>query len=125
MNVCIVNGKRYELPSGSISVVNNKVYCNGKLVTDTNEFKEKNIKIVIQGNVDGDISTESGDIEVNGNCKNVKSVSGDINIKGDVGGDVKSTSGDITCRDISGNVQTVSGDIKNRIRNNFGKIFIS
>ena len=125
MNVCIVNGKRYNLPSGNVNVINGKVYCNGKLITDTEDISEKNIKIVIQGNVEGDVSTDCGDIEVNGNCKTVKSTSGDINIKGNVSGDVKSTSGDIACGEVQGDVQTVSGDIKNTARRLFQKIFIN
>lgn len=124
MNVCIVNGKRYNIPSGNINVINGKVYCNGKPVIDTNDFTEKNIKIIIQGNVDGDVKTDCGDIEVTGNCRSVISTSGDITIKGSVSGGVKSTSGDITCDEIRGDVQTVSGDIENKAKGFFKRIFI-
>ena len=27
---CMINGKRYDLPSGNINIVGNKVYCNGR-----------------------------------------------------------------------------------------------
>ena len=124
MNICIVNGKRYNIPSGNINVINGKVYCNGKPVIDTNDFTEKNINIVIQGNVEGDVKTDCGDIEVTGNCRSVISTSGDINIKGSVGMSVKSTSGDITCGEVRGDIQTVSGDIENKAKGFFKRIFI-
>lgn len=125
MNTVIVNGKRYEIPSGNISIINNKVYCNGKSVIDTNDFTEKNIKIVIQGNVEGDVKTDCGDIEVTGNCRSVISTSGDINIKGSVGFSVKSTSGDITCGEVHGDIQTVSGNIENKGKGFLKNIFIN
>ena len=124
MNTVVVNGKRYEIPSGNISIINDKVYCNGKLITDTNDFAEKNIKIIIQGNVEGDVKTDCGDIEVTGNCRSVISTSGDINIKGSVGLSVKSTSGDITCGEVHGDIQTVSGDIEHKGKGFLKKIFI-
>jgi len=124
MNTVVVNGKRYDIHGGNISVINNKVYCNGKLITDTNEITQKNIKIVIQGNVEGDVKTDCGDIEVTGNCRSVISTSGDINIKGSVSGGVKSTSGDITCDEVHGDIQTVSGDIENKGKGFFKKFFI-
>ena len=123
MNVVIVNGKRYEVPSGSISVVNNKVYCNGELITDTSDFKEKNIHITVEGNVQGDVSSTSGDITINGSCRNVKATSGDIKITGNVSGNVCTTSGDIECGDIMGNVSTVSGDIIKRVKSFLKNIF--
>ena len=108
MNVVIVNGKRYETDGGSISVVNDKVYCNGKLLTDCE--KGKNINIIIEGNVDGNIETASGNITVKGSCRSVNTTSGDVEC-GDVNGDVKTVSGDVKCRSIGGSVKTVSGDI--------------
>ena len=44
MNTVYVNGKKYILPNGNVSVVNNKVYWNGILVEDCDLFKEKIIK---------------------------------------------------------------------------------
>ena len=111
MNTVIVNGKRYSTNGGSISVINNKVYVDGKLLSDTNEAKEKTINITVEGNVEGDITTDVGGITVKGNCTgDVKTTSGDVDCK-DVGGDVKTVSGDVKCKFVSGRVQTVSGDI--------------
>ena len=41
----------------------------------------------------------------------VSSISGDIEISGNVSGDVKTTSGDITADGISGNASSMSGDV--------------
>ena len=59
MNKVYVNGKKYILPNGSVSVVNNKVYWNGKLVEDCYLLKEKIINITIEGNVEGDIKCDT------------------------------------------------------------------
>ena len=111
MNTVIVNGKILNLPDGNISVVNDKVYVNGKLITDENSSKK--INIVINGSVNGDIKTDCGDIKISGNCNNVQSTSGDIECR-DINGNVQTTSGDIKCNTIHGNVKTVSGDISTR-----------
>lgn len=114
MGLVIVNGKRYTTPEGSsVSIIDNNVYCNGKLIIDTEKIVEKNIKIEVQGNVN-ELKTSSGNVNIIGNCGNVKSTSGDITIKGDINGNVATTSGDIRCSKISGNVDTVSGDIIKR-----------
>ena len=111
MNVIVVNGKKYTTNGGSISVINNKVYVDGELLSDCDEFKEKVINITVEGNVEGDISTDVGNITVKGNCTgDVKTTSGDVDCK-DVGGDVKTVSGDVKCKFVSCGVHTVSGDI--------------
>lgn len=112
-NIVIVNGKRYQCDSGNITVVNNKVYCNGKLVSDTNsEFAEKEIHITIEGNVN-DISVTAGNVSVKGTADSVSAKSGDVYIGMDVLGECKTVSGDIT---VQGNVyngcNTVSGNIR-------------
>lgn len=106
----IVNGKKYTLPGGSISVIGNKVYCNGKLVEDCSEIKEKNITIIVNGNVDK-VSTDTSNITINGNVNNVETDTGDIKITGDVSGNVSSDTGDIHCGNIGGNAKTSTGDI--------------
>ena len=110
MNVVIVNGKRYETAGGGISIVGNKVYCNGKEITDCEHISEKNVYITVEGNVEGDIETSSGSITVKGNCHSVHTTSGDVECR-DVEGDVKTVSGDVKCKSIGGSVKTVSGDI--------------
>lgn len=45
MNIVTVNGKTYNLPNGNVSVIGSIVYCNGKIVTDCDEFDAKKIKV--------------------------------------------------------------------------------
>lgn len=114
MGTVNVNGRIYHTPEGSsVSVINNKVYVDGKLFEDFNETKEKNIKITIEGDIH-DVKLDCGDIVVNGNVNNINNINGDIKIKGDVSGDVKNTNGDISAHTIYGDAKTVSGDISNR-----------
>lgn len=112
MNVCVVNGKRYELPDGSVSIINDEIYVNGKKYVDGKDFKEKTLNITIEGNVNN-IEIPSGKVTVNGDAGNVSTTSGDITIKGQVSGGVSTTSGDVEIGgNVGGNIHTVSGDIK-------------
>ena len=110
MNVVVVNGKKYTTTGGSISVIGNKVYCDGELLSDCDEFKEKVINIVVNGNVDGYVKTTSGNIKLQGSVGEIETTSGDVDIVGNVG-NVKTVSGDVKAKKILGNVKTVSGDI--------------
>jgi hypothetical protein len=112
MQSCFVNGKRYVFADGaSISIINDKVYCNGKVVIDTNDIKDKVINITIKGNVEK-ASTGSGSLEIKGDVCTVQSASGNISIVGNVSGDVTTSSGDVKCGDVlNGNVKTMSGDV--------------
>lgn len=88
-----------NLTNKNISIRNNKVYVNGKRVDDLSDCPDKEITLVVEGNV--------GNVDISGNleCKNVN---GDIDCSGSVHcGDV---TGDIDC---SGSVYcgNVSGDI--------------
>ena len=113
MNVVNVNGKTYKLPDGNVSVINNKIYHNGKLVVDVEEIKEKNINIEISGDA-CNVSLDCGNITVKGNCKDVTNTNGDIIIKGDVLGNTKTTNGDIKCKHINGCAETVNGNINGK-----------
>lgn len=47
-NQIIINGKKYNnIPSGNLTISNNKVYINGNLIENLNNREEKNIKIEI------------------------------------------------------------------------------
>ena len=79
MNTVYVNGKKYILPNGNVSVVNNKVYWNGILVEDCDLFKEKIININIEGNVEGDIKCDTIEsINIKGSCKDIQIINVDI-----------------------------------------------
>jgi len=48
-SVMIINGKKYESNSGSMTVIGNKVYIDGKLAE---EYDEKNIiQLTVTGNI--------------------------------------------------------------------------
>lgn len=126
-----VNGKHYTNLKGDVTIINNKVYVNGKPVDDLNECPEKNITIYLTGNINnlsvdccdvvnitGDVSlvkTSSGDIHIDGRVScGVESASGDITVDGDVTGNVSTKSGDVEIKNLRGNCTTVSGDIVTR-----------
>lgn len=88
-----------NLNNKNISIRNNKVYVNGKRVDDLSDCPEKEITLVVEGDV--------GNVDISGNleCQNVN---GDVDCSGSVRcGDV---TGDIDC---SGSVYcgNVGGDI--------------
>ena len=117
-----INGN--NIVGNNITVIGNKVYVDGKELTEYSDSKTVNINIVgdvdsieggnnivITGNV-REVNSYSGDIEVKGNVEgSVESRSGDINISENVGGNVETVSGDVRAKAINGNVKTVSGDI--------------
>ena len=79
MNVVNINGRKYTAPDGcSVSVINNKVYFNGKLAEDFNDWRDKNIEIKIEGN-----------------CAEVKTDAGNITVEGNVEGDASSDAGTV------------------------------
>ena len=137
-NIVSINGKRYQCDSGNITVVNNKVYCNGKLVSDTNsEFTEKEIHITIEGNVN-DVSVTAGNVTVKGTADSVSAKSGDVYVGMDVLGECKTVSGDITvkgnvyngCNTVSGNIRATYAaasprDIPERMRRSYVRTDIS
>ena len=121
MNVVNINGKIYSAPDNCVvSVKNNKVYFNGKLAEDFNDWKEKNIKIVVEGNCK-EVKADAGNITIEGNVEgNVNADASNISIEGDVKGNVTADCGNISANYIAGNVSTDCGNIgKNSI---FSKI---
>lgn len=102
-----VNGKTYK--GNSISVLNDRVFIDGKEVDDKGNSKTINIKV--EGNIDTLEVDYCDELDIKGNCKNVTSKNGNIGIKGDVDGDITSKNGDIICRNVTGSVETKNGDI--------------
>jgi len=71
-------------------------------------------KIDIKGNVTKGVKTMSGDISIGGKVDgDITTQTGDVDC-GDVDGTVKTMSGDVKCGTVAGNVSTLSGDIKNQ-----------
>jgi len=95
-NTINVNGKKYEVEGSNISVVNGKIYADGKLV---NEEEVKANTIEIQGNIN------SLETDLSVNCNNVK---GDIKAGGsincdNVGGNI-TAGGSVNCDKVKGNI---------------------
>lgn len=112
MNVVNINGRTYSAPDGvSVSVINGKVYFNGKLQEDFTNWKEKNIEIIVIGNC-GEVKADAGNINIRGDVEgNVNADAGNISIEGDVRGNVTADCGNISANHISGNVSTDCGNI--------------
>ena len=99
------------MEGNDVSVINSKVYVDGKLVEDASDSKTKNITVHVYGNVDK-LDTP-GSVSVEGNVGSIETASGDVKVKGCVTGDCKSSSGSIIVGgDVSGSCTTMSGDIK-------------
>jgi len=112
MSTVIINGKKYTSNGGGISVINNKVYIDGKLASDENNSVAKVINITVEGNVNGNVQNDVGNVTVNGNTKDVKATSGEVKITGNVEGNVNTASGDVEIGgSIYGSVTTASGDV--------------
>ena len=113
MNKVTINGRTYTAPDGcSVSVINNKVYFDGKLAEDFNDWKEKKIEIKIEGNC-GEVKADVGNITIEGNAGgDVVSDTGNIKVQGDVKGNARTDCGNISANHIFGNATTDCGNIK-------------
>lgn len=103
----IVNGKKYS--GNNVSIINDKVYIDGKLMTDDESSKSTKIEITIEAGTTINKIEVDGDLEVKG------SISGDVSAQGsvkcnDIGGN-DSSGGSITCDDIGGNANA-GGSVK-------------
>lgn len=124
---CIVNGKKIDVPSNAnVSIINNKVFVNGKEYKDEEVSKSiedcKEIKIEIHGNVEK-LDIEGCEVTVNGDVDTVEAgnqcevkITGDIKHNLDCGNqctiNTKSVIGDVDCGNMCTiNVDKVSGDI--------------
>ena len=110
-----INGKSVQISgSGNSVVINgNRIIVNGKEISNLNEIKEKEIYIVIEGEVSKLEVDYCKKVEVKGNVGSIQSGSGDIHVEKDVEGNVNTGSGDVECGgSIGGSVNTMSGDIQ-------------
>lgn len=112
MNKVNINGKTYSAPDGvSVSVINGKVYFNGKLQENLNDWKEKNIEIIVEGDCK-EVKADVGNITIKGSVEgNVNADTGNIRIEGDVQGNVTTDMGNISAAHIAGNATTDCGNI--------------
>lgn len=120
-SIVSINGKKYTAPDGcSVSVINGKVYFDGKLAEDFTDWKEKHIEIKIEGNCH-DVKTDAGNVTVTGNVEgDVFTGAGNIKVRGDIKGNTKTDCGNISSHHIFGNANTDCGNIKgSNITNNY------
>lgn len=110
MNTITINGKTYK---GNNSVIMN----NGKVIVDgvdvTSDDKSKVINVVFSSDYTGDLTLKQcSNIQIKGDVKgNVTTSSGDIQC-GNVDGSVNTSSGDVVCGNVSRDINTSSGDVK-------------
>lgn len=84
-----INGKTKEVQNGSISIINDKIFINGKEInTDDTDLKNDFgvINIIINGNVE---KVEcNGSVEVKGNVSKGIDCGGSVKINGDHTGSI-------------------------------------
>jgi hypothetical protein len=111
-NKITINGKSYEVSGNNITVKNDSIYVDGKLVESC---LTGNVKVEFTGdlaNLDCTTATINGNVQgdVDGTTITCGDVGGYVDgatIKcGNIGGDVDGTN--ITCGDIKGNVDAVN-----------------
>ena len=89
-NKVTINGKTIKLPSNNnISVVNGKVFVDGKEV-DTSDTDLQNSNSIINISIEGNVDRIdcSGSVEVKGNVSKGIDCGGSVSITGDVNGDI-------------------------------------
>lgn len=100
-----VNGKTIRVSGNNVTVINDKIIVDGKVLNES--MDSKNITIIVEGNcykLDA-----CGDVEIRGNCGFVD-CSGSCHIDGSVEGDVDA-SGSVTCGNVGGNIDA-SGSVR-------------
>lgn len=101
---------QFNFSGKSIKLSNNVLIVNGKRINLDELTTDKQITIVLEGNVDHLEVDVCDRIEVKGSAGSVETTNGDVRC-GDVTGDVSTTNGDVTAKNIKGDVSTVNGDI--------------
>jgi hypothetical protein len=107
-----INGNNITISSNSknISIINGRIFIDGKEQTLDKDIKTFNI--TINGNIDKLDIDYCESINITGDVNECKSTNGNINITGDIKSDCKTTNGNVKANNIFGSVKTVNGDIK-------------
>lgn len=92
------NGKTIRVRGNNISVINDKIIVDGKVLDESMDFK--NITVIVEG--DCKELYACGNVEIRGNCGSVD-CNGSCYITGDVEGDVDA-SGSVTCGNVGGDI---------------------
>ena len=96
-----------NIKGNNVSIINNKIFVDGKEIGT----EEKEINIIVEGNLDKLEVDCCNSIKVNGVTKDVEVSNGNITISGDVKGNVNNINGNIIAKAINGNCKTINGDI--------------
>lgn len=105
-NTVTINGTKYS--------ANKSISINGNIVNiDGNSFvvNEPIINVEIHGDC-RDISSDNGDITINGHALRVESKNGNIQVGEPINGDAETKNGNITAKQILGKASTVNGNIR-------------
>lgn len=100
-----VNGKTIKVRGNSITVINDKIIVDGKVLDEA--FDSPNITVIVEG--DCKILSACGNVEVKGNAGNID-CRGSCHIEGNVTGNVDA-SGSVTCGDVGGDIDA-SGSVR-------------
>jgi hypothetical protein len=100
-----VNGKTIRVQGSNITVIDNKIIVDGKVLDESMDFK--NITVIVEG--DCKTLSACGNVEVKGNAGSID-CSGSCHIEGDVLGSVDA-SGSVTCGDVGGDIDA-SGSVR-------------
>jgi len=115
-----INGKTFSGSEESVSIINGRVFVDGKEVDPEGEALSGVVEVrILEGTIrnltsDSSITVEKGDVlgnvdarislTVHGNVQGNVAAGHSATIKGDVGGDVKAGMS-VTCGDIKGSVK--------------------
>lgn len=112
MSTVIINGKIHKF-SGSLSIIGNKYYVNGKEVTDWNDLDKdvKHVEIKIEGDVEKLQVDNCDTIEVSGRVGSIKTHNGNVTAQAGVDGNVETHNGNIMCGKVGGDASSYNGNV--------------
>lgn len=105
-NNVIINGQTISCSGSNITIANNKVIVDGKIIQSD---IGNNAEVIINGDVNK--IDCSGSVEVHGNCGSID-CSGSCKVDGDVNGNIDA-SGSVTCGNVAGDIDA-SGSVRCR-----------
>ena len=110
MSSITINGKTINHSiKGDVCISDGKITIGGVDITDLDSIDEKQITIVINGDVKY-LSSDNADITVNGNASSVTTKNGSVQCR-EVSGDVDTKNGNVNCGSVGGSVETKNGSI--------------
>jgi hypothetical protein len=104
-----INGRYINLTGQNVSITDNGIYVNGKPIEEFDESQVPVLRIEITSNVES-LTTENGEVTVNGRVGTVVSKNGNVNCQ-TVEGNVESKNGNVMCGKIMGDCDTKNGNI--------------